>query len=70
MKNETLKNAIAESGGIRAVAKACGLTYEAVRKWHFNGLPRTEWTGETSYVETITQMQSKYSSDDLLNRAE
>jgi len=69
MTKEKLKDAIHEAGGIRSVAQGCGLTYEAVRKWTFNGLPRTEWTGETSYCKTISKMQSKYSVDDLLDRA-
>lgn len=40
--------------GLRAVADACGVTYQAVRKWEKTGrLPRTEWTGETDYAERI-----------------
>jgi hypothetical protein len=70
MKTEILKDAISKSGGIKAVAQECGLTYEAVRKWLFNGLPRTEWTGETDYAKTISKLQSEYSTDDLLERAE
>ena len=70
MTTEKLKDAISKAGGIKAVAQKCGLTYEAVRKWHFNGLPRTEWTSETNYAETISGMQSEYSTDDLLERAQ
>jgi hypothetical protein len=69
MKTEKLKEAICLAGGITAVAQEVGLSYEAVRKWTFNGLPRTEWTGETSYSKTISKMQSEYSADDLLDRA-
>ena len=63
--------AIERAGGIKAVSLACDLSYEAVRKWTKNGLPRTEWTGETSYSKQIAAMQSIYSADDLLvkNRA-
>lgn len=40
--------------GLAQLARVCGVTYQAVRKWEGNGhLPRTEWTGETSHAEAI-----------------
>lgn len=42
--------------GLRPLAEACGVSYQAVRKWEKNGMPRTEWTGETSYSETIESL--------------
>jgi len=40
--------------GLAELAKACGVTYQAVRKWEAAGrLPRTEWTGETHYASAI-----------------
>lgn len=42
--------------GLQPLAQNCGKSYQAVRKWEKNGLPRTEWTGETSYAETIEQL--------------
>lgn len=40
--------------GLGALAKALGLTYPAIRKWERAGrMPRTEWTGETSYCDQI-----------------
>lgn len=65
---ETLKKAVKEAGGIKCVAAACERSHEAVRKWIINGLPRTEWTGDTSYSKKIAAMQSVYSVDDLLVR--
>lgn len=61
-----LNLAIKEAGGIKAVADECGLSHEAVRKWTKNGLPRTEWTNQTSYSQVIAGMQSIYSVSDLL----
>jgi len=43
--------------GLGPMAKALGLTYPAIRKWERAGrMPRTEWTGETSYCEQIEVM--------------
>lgn len=40
--------------GLTSLAKALGVSYQAVGKWRDAGrLPRTEWTGETNYAETI-----------------
>lgn len=71
MNRETLLQAIALiPGGIRRVAAETGKSYEAVRKWTKNGLPRTEWTGETDYCKTIERLQGTYSADQLLGREE
>jgi hypothetical protein len=36
------------------------VTYQAVRKWETAGhLPRTEWTGETSYAEQIEHLTKR-----------
>jgi DNA-binding transcriptional regulator YiaG len=41
--------------GLQPLAKLCGVTYQAVRKWEAAGrLPRTEWTGETDYASKIS----------------
>ena len=41
--------------GLQPLAKACGVTYQALRKWEMKGrLPRTEWTGETDYAAKIS----------------
>jgi hypothetical protein len=39
--------------GLQPLASACGVSYQAVRKWEKKGLPRTEWTGESRYAEII-----------------
>ncbi|TNF09445.1 MAG: hypothetical protein EP323_00310 [Gammaproteobacteria bacterium] len=66
MNTAILKQAIKEAGGIKVVADANGKSYEAVRKWTVNGLPRTEWTGETQYAHVIASLQSVYTAADLL----
>lgn len=69
MNREILIDAISQvPGGMRRVAEETGRSYEAVRKWTKNGLPRTEWTGETSYCKTIGRLQKKYSASQLLGK--
>jgi len=56
-KKSLLSQAIAAAGGPVRVAERCGLkSYQAVRKWEKNGLPRTEWTTDTAYAQTICDM--------------
>jgi hypothetical protein len=46
-----------EIAGLGAIATACGVTYQAIRKWEQQGrLPRTEWTGETEYAVAIQKL--------------
>ena len=53
--------------GLSNVAKACGVSYQAVRKWEKKGLPRTEWTGETRYAEAISNLSNgQFAKDDFL----
>jgi hypothetical protein len=62
-----LEKAIAKLG-LAALAKALGLTAPALRKWQRAGrLPRTEWTGETSYAKQIEELSaSEVTRADLL----
>lgn len=55
--------------GLTGVSKACGVTYQAVRKWEKAGrMPRTEWTGETSYSEVIEKLTNgQVTKSKLLN---
>ena len=59
MKNILLIQAMEAAGGTGRVAKSLKLTHEAVRKWVVNRLPRTEWTGETNYLNHIETLQKK-----------
>ena len=43
-----------EQAGLGKLAAACGVTYQALKKWEKAGrLPRTDWTGETDYAAAI-----------------
>lgn len=59
MDIQILKNAIKNAGGNRAVGERCGKSYQAVQKWAINGLPRTDFTGETRYADIICKMAAK-----------
>lgn len=44
-------------GKVPVVAEACGVSPRAVYKWLKTGrLPRTDYTGETSYAKTISDL--------------
>jgi transposase-like protein len=61
-----LKAAI-DQVGLTQLAKACGVSHQAVRKWQRQGrLPRTEWTGETTYATAIEQATAGGVKRDLL----
>jgi len=50
----TLRKAIECVGGAPKAAKVCGVSVRAVYKWlSADSLPRTEYTGETDYVERL-----------------
>jgi len=56
MEAPTPLQAAIDRVGLTQLAKACGVSHQAVRKWQRQGrLPRTEWTGETAYAAAIEQ---------------
>jgi hypothetical protein len=63
-----LKEAIV-SIGAQKIADQCQVSVRAVYKWCERGmLPRTEFTGETSYAEKIeTLSNGKFKREELLN---
>lgn len=55
--------------GLRALARFCGVTPQAIYKWETKGsLPRTDWTGETDYASRIEEAtKGVITRDQLLN---
>lgn len=55
--------------GLTNLAKACGVTYQSVKRWEAKGrVPRTDWTGETDYARCIeTATKGQITRDQLLN---
>lgn len=65
----SLKEKLSEiDGGVAAIANACGVSVRAVYKWMSNDrLPRTEYTGETSYAAAIAELPgASFKARDLL----
>lgn len=64
-----LRSAIAIVGLMR-LARELGVSYQAVQKWLAAGrLPRTEWTGETSYAQRMQELtDGKVSKTALLSK--
>lgn len=56
-------------GKVPAVADACGVSVRAVYKWIDAGrLPRTDYTGETSYAIQISELSNgAFTSEWLLS---
>lgn len=51
---QSLKEVFQGAGGIEVVSTVCGLSPRALYKWVArDSLPRTEYTGETAYAESI-----------------
>ena len=67
MEQNLISQAI-EIVGLAKLARALGVTYQAIRKWETKGrLPRTEWTGETDYAALIeAATEGKVSKEALL----
>ncbi|WP_348658215.1 hypothetical protein [uncultured Stutzerimonas sp.] len=65
----TIKEAVRSVGGAKAAAKACGVSVRAVYKWiAADALPRTEYTGETSYVSQLALAAAEQGSPFDINR--
>ncbi|WP_299077720.1 helix-turn-helix domain-containing protein [uncultured Paraglaciecola sp.] len=60
---------VIDLAGLSQTAKACGISYQAVRKWEANqSLPRTEFTDETNYAEKLSALvNNQVTADQLLS---
>jgi len=68
---EQLKQAIKQAGGIPVVAYCCStpkhtVTREDVERWLVDGLPDTDWEGETHYAVTIAAMQNQFTASQMI----
>lgn len=56
--------------GTAALARELGVSQQAIRKWLAGGrMPRTEWTGETTYCSTIERLTAgQVTRDQLLSK--
>lgn len=68
MKENLISKAI-DLTSLTKLAKACGVTYQSVKRWEVKGcLPRTDWTGETDYASRIEEAtKGAVTRDQLLN---
>lgn len=68
MKENLISKAI-DLTGLTNLAKACGVTYQSVKRWEAKGrVPRTDWTGETDYASRIEEAtKGVITRDQLLN---
>jgi DNA-binding transcriptional regulator YdaS (Cro superfamily) len=66
--NAALARAVVTLGSVTALADLCGVRKSAAWRWIQRGhLPRTEWTGETHYAESIeTACQGAVTKAELL----
>lgn len=63
-----IKKAVSDVGGTPTAAKTCGVSTRSVNKWiAAERLPRTEYTGETSYAKKLAeQSDGKFTAAWLL----
>ena len=65
-----LKEVVEEVGGVTAAAGICGVSPRAVYKWlAADALPRTDYTGETSYAAALAKAAGEpFSAEEILTR--
>jgi predicted DNA-binding transcriptional regulator AlpA len=68
MQTQTLGDVL-KTLRVPVVASACGVSARAIYKWIDRGsLPRTDFTGETSYAQKISNVSGgMYSESEILN---
>lgn len=57
--------------GLQPMSKACGVSYQAIRKWERLGrFPRTEWTGESDYIARVIAAAAAANPPTAITRAQ
>lgn len=66
-----LKESIDKVGGVAKASSICGVSQRAIYKWiTANSLPRTEYTGETSYAQSLAaESKGQFTAEWLLSSA-
>lgn len=63
----TLKDVINDAGGVSVVALAVQLSERSIYKWiEKNSFPRSEYTGESNYVNVIAELSKRFSKEKIL----
>lgn len=63
----TVKEVIRDAGGVPVVAQAVQLSERSIYKWiEKNAFPRSEYTGESNYINTIAELSTKFSKEKIL----
>ncbi|MCU4336038.1 MerR family transcriptional regulator [Acinetobacter dispersus] len=63
----TVKDVIHDAGGVSVVAIAVQLSQRSIYKWiKKNAFPRSEYTGESNYINTIAELSKNFSKEKIL----
>lgn len=63
----SVKDVIHDAGGVHTVAIAVQLSDRSVYKWiEKNAFPRSEYTGESNYINVIAKLSKNYSKEKIL----
>lgn len=63
----SVKDVIHDAGGVPIVAVAVQLSERSIYKWiEKNSFPRSEYTGESNYVNVIAELSKRFSKETIL----
>lgn len=63
----TVKDVIHDVGGVSVVATAVSLSERSIYKWiEKNAFPRSEYTGESNYINIIAALSKNFSKEQIL----
>ncbi|WP_288364766.1 hypothetical protein [uncultured Acinetobacter sp.] len=63
----SVKDVIHDAGGVSVVASAVQLSERSIYKWiEKNAFPRSEYTGESNYINTIADLSKNFSKEKIL----
>ncbi|WP_343619666.1 hypothetical protein [Acinetobacter proteolyticus] len=63
----SVKDVIHDAGGVPVVALAVKLSERSIYKWiEKDAFPRSEYTGESNYINTIANLSKNFSKEKIL----